>query len=147
MIRFSVPILIAFSILLSNAHAQSLVVFPRTVALEIVPLDFESVSSTEGLLQVIVDTRVLRGSRWRLWFETLIPPEYSGMRFRPEAISWTTQPPFLNGRLLSTERVLVGEGPINGKRFNGRFVIRSDEDTPTSGEYRGSFILILEEIP
>ncbi len=147
MTRLRCLTLIAFSIFVSNAHAQSLVVFPKAVALEIVPLDFEAVTSTEGLLQVTVDTRVLRGSRWRLWLETLIPPEYSGMRFRPEAISWTAQPPFLNGRLLSSQRVLVGEGPTNGDRFNGRLVLRADEDAPTSGEYRGSFILTLEEIP
>ena len=146
MIRFACLTWIAFSILISNAHAQPLVVFPRTVALEIVPLDFEAVSSTEGLLQVTVDTSVLQGNRWCLWLETLIPPEYSGMRFSPEAISWTAQPPFLNGRLLSTQRVLVGEGPINGNRYNGRLVIRANEDAPTSGEYRGSFVLILEEI-
>ena len=147
MTRLRCLTLIAFSIFVSNAHAQSLVVFPKAVALEIVPLDFEAVTSTEGLLQVTVDTRALRGSRWRLWLETLIPPEYSGMRFRPEAISWTAQPPFLNGRLLSSQRVLVGEGPTNGDRFNGRLVLRADEDAPTSGEYRGSFILTLEEIP
>jgi len=138
---------IAFSLFVSNAHAQSLVVFPKSVALEIVPLDFEAVTSTEGLLQLTVDTRVLRGSRWRLWIQTLIPPEYSGMRFNPEAISWTAQSPFVNGRLLPSQRVLVGEGPINGDRFNGRLVLRANEDAPTSGEYRGSFILALEEIP
>ena len=147
MTRLRCLTLIAFSLFVSNAHAQPLVVFPKTVALEIVPLDFEAVTSTEGLLQVTVDTRALRGSRWRLWFETLIPPEYSGMRFKPEAISWTAQSPYLNGRLLSTQKVLVGEGPINGDTFNGRLVLRADEDTPTSGEYRGSFVLILEEIP
>lgn len=129
------------------AVGQTLELFPRTMRLEIRPVGLDTFESSEDFLQIRIETRSLRGSRWRLWIQMIVPPESFGKRFRPEALCWIARPPFISGTLLSNEKMLVGEGPIDGRTVEGRLVWQARAEPPTAGEYRGRVLLILEEWP
>jgi len=139
--------LLCFVLFPSAAFGQALELFPRTINLEMRPVGLDLFKSTEGFLQIRIETRSLHGSRWRLWIKMVVPPESFGKRFRPEALSWRARPPFISGSLLSNEKVLVGEGPIDGRRVEGRLVWQAREGPSTAGEYKGRIMLILEEWP
>ena len=129
------------------AEAKQLEVFPNTISLELRPLDFDQVESTQGFLQIRIDTRLLRGSRWRVSLELVLPLESAGRTFRAEALSWTAQPPFVSRHLLPNQRVIVGEGPIDGRTVEGRLVWRAGGGGSSAEMFRGRVMVILEELP
>jgi HAE1 family hydrophobic/amphiphilic exporter-1 len=49
--------------------------------------------------------------------------------------------------LSSVAEVIIGEGPINGRVFEGRLIWRAGDGALSAGDYRGRIMLILEEIP
>jgi hypothetical protein len=129
------------------ADAKQLEVFPNAITLELKSVDFDQVESNQAFLQIRIDTRLLRGSRWRLSLELVAPLESAGKRFRPESLSWTAQPPFVSRNLLSNQRVVVGEGPIDGRTVEGRLVWRAGGTLPSAEMFRGRVMVILEELP
>ena len=139
--------LLGILLLPSLASAQALQVFPRTIDLEISDLGLEQVESTVDFLQIRIDTRLLQGSRWQLSIQLVTPPESFGKTFRPEVLSWTARPPFISRNLLPNQKVIIGEGPINGRVVEGRLVWRAGDGALSAGDYRGRIMLILEEIP
>lgn len=146
MIRWIV-FLLTFLVFPSVAFGQALEIFPRTIDLEIRAVGLDLFKSSEDFLQIRIETRSLNGKKWRLWIKIVVPPESFGKRFRPEALSWTARSPFISGSLLPSEKVLVGEGLIDGRTVEGRLVWRAKEGTQTAGKYRGRVMLILEELP
>jgi hypothetical protein len=115
--------------------------------LQISPLGLEQFESTEDFLQIRIDTSLLRGSRWRLSIQVVVPPESFGRTFRTEALSWIAQPPFISRSLLPSKPVIVGEDQIDGRTVEGRLVWRVAEGAVTAGEYRGRLMFVLEELP
>lgn len=146
MMRWILPIL-CLCVFASAADAKQLEVFPNTITLELKPVGFDQVESTQGFLQIRIDTRLLRGSRWRVSLELVLPLESAGKRFRPESLSWTAQPPFVSRNLLPNQRVIVGEGPIDGRMVEGRLVWRAGGGVPSAEMFRGRVMVILEELP
>lgn len=150
MIRRAFLIILTFiflAALTAAARGQALEVFPRCVELEVRTTGMENFESSRDFLQIRIDTSQLSGRKWRLWIQTAVPPESLGRRYRPEALSWTARPPFISGRLLSNDKVLVGEGPINGQIFEGRLIWKVNEAPLQASRYRGRIVLILEELP
>lgn len=139
--------LLGILLLPSLASAQALQVFPRTIDLEISDLGLEQVESTVDFLQIRIDTGLLQGSKWRLSVEVTVPPESFGKTFRPEVLSWTARPPFISRNLLPNQKVIIGEGPINGRVVEGRLIWRAGDGALSAGDYRGRIMLMLEEIP
>jgi hypothetical protein len=129
------------------AEAKQLEVFPSAMTLELKPTDFDRVESTQGFLQIRIDTRLLRGSRWRVSLELVLPLESAGKMFRAQALSWTAQPPFVSSNLLPNQRVVVGEGPIDGRTVEGRLVWRAGGGIPSAQRFTGRVMVILEELP
>ncbi|MGE5310856.1 MAG: hypothetical protein ACM3MN_03865 [Nitrospirota bacterium] len=127
--------------------AKQLEVFPSAITLELKPTDFDQVESTQGFLQIRIDTRLLRGSRWRVSLELVLPLESAGRTFKAQALSWTAQPPFVSRNLLQNQRVIVGEGPIDGRTVEGRLVWRAGGGIPSAEQFRGRVMVILEELP
>ena len=146
MIRLVLSLLCVF-LFPSFAGAQALQVFPRSIDLQTSTLGLEQIESTEDFLQIRIDTSLLQGSRWQLSIQVVVPPESFGRTFKPEALSWTAQPPFITRSLLPNKPAIVGEGPIDGRTVEGRLVWRAGEGTQTAGVYRGRIMLILEELP
>ena len=134
--------LLGILLLPSLVSAQALQVFPQTIELEL-----EQVESTVDFLQISIDTALLQGSKWRLSVEVTFPPQSFGKTFRPESLSWTARPPFISRNLLPNQKVIIGEGTINGRVVEGRLVWRAGDGALAAGDYRGRIILILEEIP
>lgn len=146
MMRWIAPIL-CLCLLSSAADAKQLEVFPSAITLELKPTDFDQVESTQGFLQIRIDTRLLRGSRWRVSLELVLPLESAGRTFKAQALSWTAQPPFVSRNLLPNQRVIVGEGPIDGRTVEGRLVWRAGGGIPSAEQFRGRVMVILEELP
>jgi hypothetical protein len=146
MMRWILPIL-CLCLLSSAAEAKQLEVFPSAITLELKPTDFDQVESTQGFLQIRIDTRLLRGSRWRVSLELVLPLESAGRTFKAQALSWTAQPPFVSRNLLPNQRVIVGEGPIDGRTVEGRLVWRAGGGIPSAEQFRGRVMVILEELP
>jgi hypothetical protein len=146
MMRWILPIL-CFCLFPFAADAKQLEVFPNAITLELKPVDFDQVESTQGFLQIRIDTKLLRGSRWRLSLELVLPLESAGRTFRAQALSWTAQPPFVSRNLLPNQRVIVGEGPIDGRMVEGRLVWRAGGGIPSAEMFRGRVMVILEELP
>jgi len=139
--------LLGILLLPSLVSAQALQVFPQTIELEVSDLGLEQVESTVDFLQISIDTALLQGSKWRLSVEVTFPPQSFGKTFRPESLSWTARPPFISRNLLPNQKVIIGEGTINGRVVEGRLVWRAGDGALAAGDYRGRIILILEEIP
>jgi hypothetical protein len=139
--------LLCFVLFPSVAGSQVLQVFPRTIDLRVSASGLDQVVSTEDFLQIRIDTRLLQGSRWQLSIQLVTPPESFGKTFRPEVLSWTARPPFISRNLLPNQKVIIGEGPINGRVFEGRLIWRAGDGALSAGDYRGRIMLILEEIP
>lgn len=146
MMRWILPIL-CLCLLSSAAEAKQLEVFPSAITLELKPTDFDQAESTQGFLQIRIDTRLLRGSRWRVSLELVLPLESAGRTFKAQAVSWTAQPPFVSRNLLPNQRVIVGEGPIDGRTVEGRLVWRAGGGIPSAEQFRGRVMVILEELP
>jgi hypothetical protein len=139
--------LLYFVLFPSVAGSQVLQVFPRTIDLRVSASGLDQVVSTEDFLQIKIDTRLLQGNRWKLSIQLVAPPESFGKTFRPEALSWTARSPFISRNLLPNQKVMIGEGPINGRVVEGRLIWRAGDGAPLAGDYRGRIMLILEEIP
>jgi len=146
MIRFLLSFL-CLALFPSVVGAQVLQVFPRAIDLEIRNTDLDQIESTEDFLQIRIDTSLLKGSKWLLSIQLVTPIESAGQSFSPQALSWTARPPFISRALLPNAKVVVGEGPIDGRIVEGRLVWRAAEGTLSAGEYRGRIMFILEEIP
>jgi hypothetical protein len=146
MMRWILPIL-CLCLLSSAAEAKQLEVFPSAITLELKPTDFDQVESTQGFLQIRIDTTLLRGSRWRVSLELVLPLESAGRTFKAQTLSWTAQPPFVSRNLLPNQRVIVGEGPIDGRTVEGRLVWRAGGGIPSAEQFRGRVMVILEELP
>lgn len=132
----------------SSAGAQALDLFPRTIGIEIRPTGMDAFESTEDFLQIRIQTDFLQGGRWRLWAEMVSPPASFGHEYNPEALSWIARPPFISRSMLPHQKVLVGEGPIDGRTVEGRLVWRATREAPASpGPFRGRVLFSLEELP
>jgi hypothetical protein len=146
MMRWILPIL-CLCLSPFAAEAKQLEVFPNTITLELKAVDFDHVESNQAFLQIRIDTRLLRGTRWRVSLELVHPLESAGKRFRPESLSWIAQPPFISRNLLPNQRVMIGEGPIDGRIVEGRLVWRAGGGIPSAEMFRGRLMVILEELP
>jgi hypothetical protein len=132
----------------SSLGAQALQLFPHTISMEIVPTGMDTFESTQDYLQIRIQTDLLQGSKWRLWIEMVTPPESFGQAYSPEALSWTARPPFISRSMLPDQKVLVGEGPIDGRRVEGRLVWHATKSAPPApGAFRGRMVFTLEELP
>ncbi|MCP4665620.1 MAG: hypothetical protein GY849_04560, partial [Deltaproteobacteria bacterium] len=126
---------------------RALEVFPRAIRMELKAVGLEQFQSTQDFLHIRIQTRLLKGSRWRLWIQPVVPPESFGKIFRAEALSWTARPPFISHSLFPNEKAIVGQGRIDGRTVEGRLIWRAGNGAQAAGEYRGRVMLILEELP
>ncbi len=97
-------------------------------------------------VNVRIDTRGLRGNAWRLWIQ---PRGLSGGNpaVPPQCISWEARTPFVNGTLQPQQRVLIGQGPIDGRVAQDNIIFFSRGQVNAAGVYNLPLEFILEVIP
>jgi len=142
-----VLIAVGIGCLSSYASAQNLDVFPETVRVEVAAAGLEGPARAEQDLIIRFETAGMQGSTWRLWLEMVAPPQSQEGTLPLELLTWQARRPFISGTLLPNERVLVGEGPIDGRPVSGRLIWSVQGQPPRPGSYIGRLQLILEEWP
>jgi hypothetical protein len=97
-------------------------------------------------VNVRIDTRALRGRAWRLW---IAPRGLSGGNpaVPPQVLRWEVRTPFVNGTLLPQQRVLAGQGAIDGRVVQDNFVFFARGDATAAGIYTLPLEFILEVVP
>ncbi len=140
-------LLLCYLLFPAQAAGQALEVFPRAIDMKLKAISPEIHESSQDFLQIQIKTGLLKGSRWRLWIKTVVPPHAFGKRFEPEALSWTARPPFISRSLLPNTKVLVGQGPIDGRTVKGRLIWRAGKGALAAGTFKGRVMLMLEECP
>jgi hypothetical protein len=102
--------------------------------------------ASTNYINVRIDTRSLRGNVWRLWLE---PRGLSGGNpsVTPQMISWQARTPFVNGTLLPQQRVLAGQGPIDGRVVQDNIVFFAQGDATSAGTFNLPLEFILEVLP
>jgi hypothetical protein len=95
---------------------------------------------------VRIDTRLLRGTSWRLW---IAPRGQSGGNpgITPQMVRWEARAPFVNGSLLPQQRALAGQGPIDGRVLQDNFIFFARGDAQSSGSFTLPVDFILEVLP
>jgi hypothetical protein len=122
-------------------------VWPLQIEVSILPPEAQQADLTWGSLQskinLNIDTSQIGGKTWRLW---LIP------RSRPanlpvEVIRWEGRPPMISGTAAADQRVLAGQGVIDGRLVQTSLVFWAQGRVPTAGVFPVQFDFILETLP
>jgi hypothetical protein len=131
-----------------GAAARDLLeVWPVQIEISLLPPEASKVALTWGTLQskvnINIDTRLMGGKTWRLW---LIP------RSRPanlpvQVIRWEGRPPMISGTASPDQRVLAGQGVIDGRLVQTSLIFWAQGRTPTAGIFPVQFDFILETLP
>jgi hypothetical protein len=102
--------------------------------------------ASSNYVNVRIDTRSLRGRAWRLW---LSPRGLSGGNptVPPQMIRWEVRTPFVNGTLLPQQRVLAGQGAIDGRVVQDNFIFFARGDATAAGIFTLPLEFILEVVP
>ena len=103
-------------------------------------------ASKGNYVTVRIDTRLLRGVSWRLW---LAPRGLSGGNpgVTPQMVRWEARAPFVNGSLLPQQRVLAGQGPIDGRVLQENFFFFARGEAQSAGDQTLPVDFILEVLP
>jgi hypothetical protein len=96
-------------------------------------------------VNVRIDTRSLRGRAWRLW---IAPRGLSGGNptVPPQMIRWEVRTPFVNGTLLPQQRVLAGQGAIDGRVVQDNFIFFAKGEAVAAGIFTLPLEFILEVV-
>jgi hypothetical protein len=122
-------------------------IWPRQIEVEVLPLEAQQLGISRGSFQstinLSIDTRQLGGQTWRLW---IIP------RGRPantpvELLHWEGRPPMINGTAAPDQRVLAGQGAVDGRLVQTRLVFWAQGEVPQAGFFPVHFDFILERLP
>lgn len=122
-------------------------VWPPQIEISLLPPEATQVGLTWGTLQskinINLDTRLMGGKAWRLW---LIP------RNRPvtlpvQVIRWEGRPPMISGTASPDQRVLAGQGVIDGRVVQASLVFWAQGKAPMAGTFPVQFDFILETLP
>jgi len=102
--------------------------------------------ASSNYVNVRIDTRSLRGRSWRLW---IAPRGLSGGNpaVTPQVIRWEVRTPFVNGTLLPQQRVLAGQGALDGRVVQDNFVFFARGDATAAGIFTLPLEFILEVVP
>jgi hypothetical protein len=130
-----------------SGAAEILEVWPRQIEIALLSPEVQQAGLTWGSLQskinININTRLLGGQTWRLW---LIP------RSRPanvpvQVIRWQGLPPMISGIASPDQRVLAGQGIIDGRLVQTSLVFWAQGETPSAGKFPVQFDFILETLP
>jgi len=126
------------------AGARNLLeVWPVQIEISLQPPGVQQASLIWGSLQskinINIDTGLMSGKTWRLW---LIP------RSRPanlpvEVIRWEGRPPMIGGTASPNQRVLAGQGIIDGRLVQANLVFWAQGKTSSAGTFPVQFDFIL----
>jgi len=94
-------------------------------------------------LNIRFETKGLSGQAWRLW----LSPHYTSSKVSPQVIRWEARPPLVSGRLAPNQRVLAGQGPIDGRPVVGNLVLWAEGEVPGAGIFPIQLEVILETLP
>ena len=102
--------------------------------------------ASSNYVNVRIDTRSLRGRAWRLW---IAPRGMSGGNpaVPPQVIRWEVRTPFVNGTLLPQQRVLAGQGAVDGRVVQDNFIFFARGEATAAGIFTLPLEFILEVVP
>jgi hypothetical protein len=122
-------------------------IWPRQIQVEVLTPEAQQLGLSRGGMQstinFAIDTRQVGGQTWRLW---LIP------RSRPantpvEIIRWEGRPPMISGTAAPDQRVLAGQGAVDGRVVQTSLVFWAQGNVPRAGFFPVQFEFILERLP
>ncbi|MBM4302050.1 MAG: hypothetical protein FJ121_11120 [Deltaproteobacteria bacterium] len=101
--------------------------------------------ASSNYVSVRIDTRSLRGRAWRLW---IAPRGLSGGNptVPPQVIRWEVRTPFVNGTLLPQQRVLAGQGAVDGQVVQDNFIFFARGEATGAGIFTLPLEFILEVV-
>jgi hypothetical protein len=131
-----------------TAGARDLLeVWPVQIEVSVLPPEAQQVSLTWGSLRskvnINIDTAQTGGQTWRLW---LIPRTYPA-NVPVEVIRWEGHPPMISGTAIPNQRVLAGQGVVDGRVVQATLLFWAQGRVPTAGVFPVKFDFILETLP
>lgn len=122
-------------------------VWPLQIEIALLPQEASQAGLTWGTLQskvnINLDTSLMGGQTWRLW---LIPRSIPA-RLPVQVIRWEGRTPMVNGTASPDQRVLAGQGPIDGRLVSASLVFWAQGTPPSAGTFPVQFDFILETLP
>jgi hypothetical protein len=122
-------------------------VWPLQIDIALLPPEASQAGLTWGTLQskvnINLDTRLMGGQTWRLW----LIPRSRPARLPVQVIRWEGKTPMVNGTAAPDQRVLAGQGPIDGRPVSASLVFWAQGDPPSAGNFPVQFDFILETLP
>lgn len=127
--------------------AEILEVWPVQTEIAALSPEIKKAGLTWGSLQsrinININTRLLRGQTWRLWLK----PRNRPADLPVQLIRWEGRPPMISGTAAPDQRVLAGQGAIDGRVVQTNLVFWAQGDPPTAGVIPVQFDFILETLP
>jgi hypothetical protein len=126
---------------------ELLEIWPLQIEVAVLNPEAQRAGFNQGSLQskinLNIDTAQTGGRTWRLWLTPRHPPADLPV----QVIRWEGRPPMINGSASPDQRVLAGQGVVDGRLVQTSLFFWAQGVMPGAGTFPVQFDFILEALP